>query len=111
MSRCAFYGFEPNSEKADFTLQKAVNFDERASDSWLVSRDHNHQRITRILRCLRILGSESEAQAFFRALTEADDEAGKVVSRTSREFWTRAAQGELCRPPDPRHREVAWLRL
>ncbi len=37
---------------------------------WLSPGNHNHLRITRILRCLSLLGLEAEARAFFECLSE-----------------------------------------
>jgi hypothetical protein len=59
---------------------------------------HNHLRITRIIRCLRILGLEKEAQAFYRALKNVCAEGR--ISRTSEMYWTRAAKRPLNIPPD-----------
>ncbi|RMY72344.1 hypothetical protein D0864_10440 [Hortaea werneckii] len=51
---CKFYGFVLDESQG--TIAKASNFHERAPDSWLTTIDHNHLRITRIIRCMRILG-------------------------------------------------------
>ena len=58
--------------------------------------DHNHLRITRIIRCLRVLGLEDEAHAFRAALEENSTQAGY----RSREYWRRAAQRSLNLRPD-----------
>jgi len=66
------------------------------SRNWNTRFDHNHLRITRIIRSLRILGLEAEAQAFYRALRETPSK----VSSTSKMYWQRAAERELHIPPD-----------
>jgi hypothetical protein len=58
--------------------------------------DHNHLRITRIIRSLRVLGLEDEAHAFRAALEEYTTQAGY----RSREYWRRAAQRSLNLRPD-----------
>jgi hypothetical protein len=58
--------------------------------------DHNHLRITRILRSLRILGLEAEALAWYNTLSSLADHA----SESSKGFWKRAAQRSLNIPPD-----------
>lgn len=64
------------------------NFD-TASQNWVCRFDHNHLRITRIIRSLRILGLQEEALAFFKAL-KLVQEASNISSR-SLMYWSRAA--------------------
>ncbi len=65
------------------------------SENWLTESNHNHLRITRILKSLRILGLKSEALAFFNCLaTIYGEETGNTVRRISDEtfrFWRSAA--------------------
>ena len=58
-------------------------------------------RITRIIRCLRILGLELEAQAFHAALKNVDQKVcpGKI-GKTSLMYWARAAKRPLWIAPD-----------
>ncbi|KAK4546643.1 hypothetical protein LTR36_001860 [Oleoguttula mirabilis] len=111
---CTFYGLETHDDATTttttsaLTIGKGVNFDHNADQTWLTSRDHNHLRITRIIRCLRLLGLEPEARRFALALLDADPHA--IVSSTSAAFWCRAALWPLARPPSfPREPEVRWL--
>ncbi len=62
----AFYGFEL-IEESPLRVVPSESFPERSS-TWLMLSNHNHLRITRILRSLRLLGLEEEAAAFFRCL-------------------------------------------
>jgi len=66
-----FYGLE-----VDFAEQIKVTrtryFAAKAT-IWLSPGNHNHLRITRILRCLSFLGLEAEARAFFECLSEIYD--------------------------------------
>lgn len=74
---------------------KGANFDQN-SQNWDTRFDHNHLRITRIIRCLRVLGLEDEALAFFKTLNETTTQ----TSDRSREFWRRAAERDLNIRPD-----------
>jgi hypothetical protein len=60
------------------------------SDLWNHPSDHNHLRITRVIRCLRVLGLEDEARAFYTTMSLAG-----AVSARSRLFWRRAAGRQL----------------
>ncbi|KAF5871882.1 putative opioid growth factor receptor conserved region protein [Botrytis fragariae] len=74
---------------------RSSNFYERCSN-WLIRRDHNHLRISRILRSLRVLGLEAEAAAFYKALSDiVYNGHSQVVSSQSAEFWRRAAERPL----------------
>lgn len=57
---------------------------------WRVEKNHNHLRITRMIKSLRLVGLESEAQAFY--LTMKDVEA---VSAKSKGCWAKAAATSL----------------
>ncbi|KAK5137877.1 hypothetical protein LTR08_006646 [Meristemomyces frigidus] len=102
---CSFYGLEMQQTGG---VVRGPEFDANAEETWLTSRDHNHLRITRIVRCMRILGLESEARKFAVALLDADTR--NTVSTTSATFWCRAALWSLERPPSyPRESAVRWL--
>ena len=120
---CTFYGLKmlPTGE-----VIEGGGFEANAKQTWLTSRDHNHLRITKIVRCMRILGMsllialppngstnvlaglESEARKFTVALLDLDTK--DKVSTTSATFWCRAALWRLEKPPSyPRDPEVKWL--
>jgi hypothetical protein len=54
--------------------------------------NHNWLRITRMLKSLRLLGLESEAQAVWNCLRELHEKDG-YVSEYSFEYWREAAAG------------------
>lgn len=56
-----------------------------------MSFNHNHARISRIIRSLRLLQHQNEALAFYKTLIEVGDRVGN----SSREFWRRAAYRSL----------------
>jgi hypothetical protein len=80
-----FYGFELN--KNQLQILPAAHFAQRAPE-WLFPNDHNHLRITRILKCLMLSGLEGQARAFHRALT-ATVRPDQVTAETLR-FWASA---------------------
>jgi hypothetical protein len=62
-----------------FVVRPSAHFKRRARASWAASFDHNHLRITRILKSLRIFGLHAHAQAFFDALVCKMDLLGNLV--------------------------------
>jgi hypothetical protein len=88
-----FYGLEARSGE-QITVTRAPNFAAKAT-VWLSPGNHNHLRITRILRCLSLLGLEAEANAFFDCLSETyEDEQKKPMPAISDEtmlYWREAA--------------------
>lgn len=76
--------------------------------SWAVRFDHNHLRITRILRCLRILGLQTECDAFFEALKQVYNDPSVHISERTLSYWTRAVTRPLYIAPDDE--QVGWLR-
>ncbi|KAF1364513.1 hypothetical protein EJ07DRAFT_100101 [Lizonia empirigonia] len=81
----------------------------KASRNWCVRFDHNHLRITRILRCLRVLGLQTECDAFFTALKDVYNDPSVSISERTMEFWTRAVERPLYIAPD--NDEVEWLKM
>lgn len=81
----------------------------KASRNWCVRFDHNHLRITRILRCLRVLGLQTECDAFFAALKDVYNDPSVSISERTMEFWTRAVERPLYIAPD--NDKVEWLRI
>lgn len=62
----------------------------RSTHDWLMPNDHNHRRITRIIRSLRLLAGDAEAEAF-RAFIMARVEATRApISARSRGYWATA---------------------
>ena len=62
----------------------------RATHSWLRPHDHNHLRITRIIRSLRLLRGDAEAEAFKAAILSIVEATGAPVSARSRGYWQTA---------------------
>ncbi len=57
---------------------------------WLVVHDHNHLRITRIIKSLRLLRGDEEAEDFRNLIVKLDEAAGRPVSVGSRRYWAEA---------------------
>jgi len=75
-------------------VKRALHFEE-ASLNWISQGNHNHLRITRILKSLLTLGLEEEALAFYVCLEDiyraecAKSSPG--ISEATFSFWQRAA--------------------
>jgi hypothetical protein len=94
----AFYGFQYNQSPTKVCVSRTPAFDD-VSRRWVRRFDHNHLRITRILRSMRVLGLALEAEALWRALDEVCDE-NRAISKKSWTFWTRAAKRPLYLAPE-----------
>lgn len=60
------------------------------NDHWLKAADHNHLRITRIIRALRRLRGDEEADAFRAVILARVETTGAPVSARSRGYWLTA---------------------
>lgn len=87
-----FYGFETRFGK-QITVSRAPKFGIK-SIAWLSPSNHNHLRITRILKCSTVLGLKAEAKALFSCLSELyEDEQNKPAPAISYEtmlYWEEA---------------------
>ncbi|RDW64903.1 hypothetical protein BP6252_10554 [Coleophoma cylindrospora] len=92
-----FYGFklqEDNGKDLKVTVSPLFP---KNSQNWLCRFDHNHLRITRIIRCLRVLGLEDEASAFHAAIKHVSE---GIVGATTIAFWDRAMFSTLNNAPE-----------
>lgn len=62
----------------------------RDNDHWLKAEDHNHLRITRIIRSLRLLRSDDAAEAFKAWIMGRVETTGAPISTRSRGYWATA---------------------
>ncbi|MDI1487459.1 MAG: hypothetical protein OHK93_006729 [Ramalina farinacea] len=99
-----FYGFDANiSSEEAVHITRSPNFAQKARKWGLLTRfSHNHLRITRIIRSLRVLGCEQAARAFYEALVEVGEaKYPGVIGERSLGFWRRAVERPLwVRPED-----------
>jgi hypothetical protein len=91
----AFYGF---AGEGDQVVVEGPRF-AAAARNWLRAGNHNHLRLTRMLRSLRVLGLEQEATALWQALHELyerEKAAGRrTISPETFAFWRQAATAPL----------------
>jgi hypothetical protein len=97
----------PQSLPFGYYIFRSPNW-RKASRNWCVRFDHNHLRITRILRCLRVLGLQTECDAFYAALKSVHDDPSISISDRTMMYWTRAVRRPLYLAPDDE--EIEWLR-
>ncbi|KAI1332470.1 opioid growth factor receptor conserved domain-containing protein [Xylariaceae sp. FL0255] len=74
---------------------------------WLRRLNHNHLRMSRIIRCLRLIGLEDVALGFYDAISEIYSQLGSPDSR-SPQFWRAAMRQPLHIAPNGR--ETEWLK-
>ena len=90
----AFYGFAGE----DGRVVEGPRF-AAAARNWLRAGNHNHLRLTRMLRSLRVLGLEQEAAALWEALRrlyERENAVGRrTISPETFAFWQQAATAPL----------------
>lgn len=66
----------------------------RANDHWLTAFDHNHLRITRIIRCLALCLGREEARRFHDEILALVEAAGNPVSAEALRYWRDASGSE-----------------
>jgi hypothetical protein len=87
-------------EKAQANLRRAA---ERmlafygATQWWLVSSDHNHLRITRILQSLGLLAGREVAQAFYDTVLARHRAAGSPINPHNLRYWAAAMDSQETR--------------
>lgn len=111
---CKFYGLELRSGKLvdlehELEEEEATGFSFvlrlpgeafiKRAKNWVKGFDHNHLRITRIIRCLRVLGLEEEAEAFFDAIIDVHEDTG-IINAKSINYWKRAMERPLYLAPE-----------
>ncbi len=82
----SFYGMEVSGCR----IVKAANWNERRHH-WFTRDTHNNLRITRILKCLKILGLGKEASDFYEALVrlrESENSCG--IGEITFRYWAEA---------------------
>lgn len=85
-----FYGLQCVTSKAlGVQISKADNFNSR-KPFWLRPMNHNHLRITRILRSLTLLGLSAYSKAFLICLQELYQEDPKAIDPKTMGFWEKA---------------------
>jgi hypothetical protein len=86
-----FYGLRQVSTPSGIAVERAPNFADRAQ-MWLRPLNHNHLRLTRILRSTLLLGLDAESKALFHALNALYREFPDRIPARTHAFWSSAAQ-------------------
>jgi hypothetical protein len=82
-----FYGLQ----QSDCAVVPSLTFPER-SRNWLRPMNHNHLRLTRILRSLHLLGMTEESRALQAFLLQLAGDRPEAISPRTRHFWETALQ-------------------
>jgi hypothetical protein len=85
----AFYGLARSGSGEDARIARGTNYASRSAE-WL-DRPHNFLRLSRILRCLALLGCKPEARALLASLEEIAKENGWALGSDTLAYWRRAA--------------------
>ena len=63
----------------------------RDNDQWLRYHNHNHLRITRVIKSVKTLMSDRQAEDFFQfVMSQIEERASEKPSNTSNNYWRRA---------------------
>ncbi|KAG0641591.1 hypothetical protein HOY80DRAFT_1111705, partial [Tuber brumale] len=96
----AFWGFEfRGTSSTGRPLWRLVPSFVAANHAWTRRVDHNHLRVTRLIRCLRLAGAPRGARSVYRSIIRAIRERNLPVNERSRRLWRRAALGPLNMDP------------
>jgi hypothetical protein len=86
----AFYGFAWSGDR----IVKSATFLQRSD--WLSTGNHNHLRLTRMMRSLNLLGERQAALALFDALSDVYDEERRTrrsrISDRTFYYWKLATE-------------------
>merc|ERR1719471_765656 len=78
-------------DDGEVMIARGDNFEDRVVDCWSGYMNHNWLRISRVLRCLGLVGWEAEQQALLACLEEIVEQRG--FGRSSLSYWRRRAAG------------------
>ncbi len=87
-----FYGLERQENAAGkVVITQPGNYPNRQRE-WVQPFDHNYLRITRILKCLMVIGLEDEVQAFYECLKQIYRESSDQIGGETFQYWTNAVK-------------------
>lgn len=88
----AFYGFQARQSGAALRIERSPAWSGRAA-VWLTPGNHNHLRLTRIMKSLMLLGQPELAQALYERLRDEAARAGSgLISQVTLRYWKDAVQ-------------------
>jgi hypothetical protein len=83
-----FYGYSVSPLVPDMVSPTGEWADK--AENWLTDGNHNFMRITRMLRCMTLLGRGEVARSFHSVLTAAARAHPKIISKRTLSFWDAA---------------------
>ena len=86
-----FYGLELREEQ-NLKIEEATAFSYRARE-WVTDGNHNFLRISRILRCLEVVGLGEHASAFLTYLEDLYERRAEVIGVRTLNYWRLRASG------------------
>lgn len=88
-----FYGYRRStSPDGGVTLEPLDTWRDHAAN-WLQPYNHNHLRLTRIMKCLAALGRSADAEALQQTLLALADSHPRAVSAATKRYWKSALNG------------------
>ncbi|MEK7453140.1 MAG: opioid growth factor receptor-related protein [Patescibacteria group bacterium] len=84
-----FYGFELQEAGSGPVVEYSNDFKSK-SENWLTLYNHNHLRITRILKSLSILGLKKYADAFMKRLEDVYSKHPQMIGAEALNYWREA---------------------
>lgn len=89
-----FLGLHPEiiyQDNKRLRFEKNADFESKSSN-WLNQGNHNHLRITRVIRSLKLLGCGKVADKFYESLMQIAEENPGKISETTKQFWKEAVE-------------------
>lgn len=86
-----FYGLRLREEKSSILIECDEFFQFRKK-VWLTPGNHNHLRITRILKSLSLLALNAYAKSFFLCLEDIYNADKQKISKNTFSFWKKAIE-------------------
>ena len=77
------------AENLEESVRWFLGFLER-NDHWITEYDHNHLRITRVIKSLRLLASDEAADEFRDKVIALAGDNLNLVDEEARDFWNSA---------------------
>jgi hypothetical protein len=86
------YGLQRRiNTEGKIVIDKSLDYPNRKIE-WVCMLDHNYLRITRILKCLMVLGLQDEAQAFYDCLQQIYREESEQIGEETFQYWKTAVE-------------------
>lgn len=82
-----FYGLEWKEENIQPNAFFGKGGDKDRSLVWLIPDNHNHQRLSRMLESLHLLGMSKESNALFACLKKIHKQFSSKITHDTWEFW------------------------